>query len=130
MIDEIGKLEQRMRAVTGSHDITVAHDVNETAVTLAALAALTGPWHLSIYFDLATLVAAVEGGTVTVRYKMKIDATTARQIGVSTFVVGTDTVFPSCEAIMGYHAFSATIQCSTAVSAPRAIPYVYVLRTP
>jgi len=114
-----------MTPTTGSHDITTANDKNETDVVSLVR---TGAWSLSIYLDLAALIAAVEGGTVTVRYYSKIDGTNYAQIGKSVFVVGTDTVMPSCEVIKGYHGFKATIQCSADVTVTRAVPYVYIIQ--
>jgi len=108
----------------GSHDVTTANDKTETDVVDLVR---TGAWSLSIYLDLATLVTAVEGGTVTVRYYSKIDGNNYAQIGKSVFVVGTDTVMPSCEVTKGYHGFKATIQCSTDVTVTRAVPYVYII---
>jgi hypothetical protein len=110
---------------TASHNITTSNDKTETDVVALVR---TGAWSLSIYFDLATLVSAVEGGTVTVRYYSKLDGSNYAQIGKSVFVVGTDTVMPSCEVIKGYHGFKATIQCSTDVTTTRAVPYVYIIQ--
>jgi hypothetical protein len=98
---------------TASHDVTTVNDQAETDVFSIAR---TGAWKLSCYLDLATLVTAVEGGTVTVRYYMKVDGTNYAKIGESVFIVGTTTIMPSCEIIMGRHGFKATIQCSTSTS--------------
>jgi len=123
--DRAGYLDALHNAkTTGSHNITVANDTAETDVFSLAK---TAPWGLSVYLDLASLVAAVEGGTITVRYYMKVDESNYAQIGKSEFIVGTDTVMPSCEVIRGNHGFKATIQCSTNVTDTRAVPYVYIL---
>jgi hypothetical protein len=110
---------------TGSHDVTTGNDQAETDVFTVAR---TGAWKLSCYLDLATLVTAVEGGTVTVRYYMKTDGTNYAKIGESVFIVGTTTIMPSCEIIMGRHGFKATIQCSADVTATRAVPHAYIIQ--
>jgi hypothetical protein len=110
---------------TGSHDVTTVNDQAETDVFVLAR---TGAWKLSCYFGMAALVAAVEGGTVTVRYYMKVNSTNYEKIGESVFIVGTTTIIPSCEVIMGRHGFKATIQCSTDVTATRAVPYAYIIQ--
>lgn len=83
-------------------------------------------YKVSVYLDLNTLVAAAEGGTVTVRFYNRIDEATFRIVALATFVVGTTTVHPSVEVNMIKDQTKFSIQCSSAVSVNRAIPYYYL----
>jgi hypothetical protein len=109
----------------GSHSVTTSNDKTETLVFEVTK---IDNYRISAYFDVNALVAAVEGGTVTFRYYNKIDETTYRLIGSSVFIVGTDVVHPSIEAVQIHHNFKVTIQCSTDVTTTRAVPYYYVIQ--
>jgi len=116
-----------MVRTVSTHTVTVAHGTNETTVTGFPLVKGDVTWGFSIYLDLATLVTAVEGGTVTVRYYQKTDAAHYALIGKSVFVVGTETIMPSCEVMRGYNDITVTIQCSAAVTGNRIVPFVYII---
>jgi len=107
----------------GTHDITTVNDKTETDVVEINV---TTRYGLSIYFDLNALVAAAEGGTVTIRMYNKIDETTYREIATATFIVGTTTTHPSFEAMRLNHNTKFTIQCSTDVTNTRTINYRYI----
>jgi len=108
---------------SGTHDITTANDKTETDVVEITD---TSRYGLSMYFDLNALVAAAEGGTVTVRMYNKIDETTYREVGKATFIVGSTTTHPNFEVMRINHNAKFTIQCSTDVTATRTINYRYV----
>lgn len=107
----------------GTHDITTANDKIETDVVEITD---TTKYGLSMYFDLNTLVAAGEGGTVTIRMKNKIDESTYREVGKATFIVGSTTTHPSFEVMRINHNVKFTIQCSTDVTVTRQINYRYI----
>jgi hypothetical protein len=108
----------------GSHDITTANDKAETDVFEITNA---GSYALNIYTDLNTLIAASEGGVVTLRLKNKIDEANYVEIWKQTFTIGGDTTHPCCEVAMIHHHSKLTVQCSSDVAATRAIPYRYIM---
>jgi len=108
-----------------THTVTVAHGtVEQTIATIAP--GRTGPFEFQL--DVNALEAAVEGGTVTLRLKHKIDATTARTVDLATYIVGTDTIHPSVNAMVkeGASLVVVTLQVSSAVTVNRACPYIYM----
>ena len=107
----------------GTHDITTANDKVETDVVEISD---TTRYGLSIYFDLNALVAAVEGGTVTIKMYNKIDESTYREVGEAIFIVGTTTTHPNFEIMRINHNVKFTIQCSTDVTVTRTINYRYI----
>lgn len=106
-----------------THDITTANDKAETDVFEITKSTR---YAFSAYFDLSVLVAAAEGGTVTLILYNKIDETNYREIARSAFIVGADTTHPSFEARMLNHNTKVTIQCSNDVTATRSISYRYM----
>ena len=75
--------------------------------------------------DLATLVAASEGGTVTVRLKSMIDGSNLRTIDRATMAVASDEIHPSVSGMVTTTSSSVqlTVQCSSAATANRSVPY-------
>ena len=111
------------KATDGTHDIEVAHGTDEQTVVVFK-AHRTGK--LAVQLDLNALVEANEGGTVTVRLKHMIDNTNRRTIDLATFVVGTDEIHPTVSGWVDAandNGVEVTIQCSSAVTATRTIPY-------
>ena len=108
-----------------THNITTANDKSETDVVEISKTNIYG---LSIFLDLNALVAAVEGGTVTVKLYNKVDETNYRCICKVTFVVGTDVEHPNFEAKMLNHNSKVTIQCSADVTTTRQINGRYIVR--
>ena len=108
----------------GTHAITNAHGIAETRVKLFT-AHRTG--ELAVELDLNTLVAAGEGGTVTVRLKHMIDNATVRTIDIAQFIVGVDEVHPTVKGwadSANADGVEVTIQCSVAVpTVNRDVPY-------
>lgn len=107
---------------TGTHNVEVAHGTAEQS--LASLTP-TKNGELAVMFDVDALETADEGGTVTFRLKVKIDGTNFRTIDTATYLVGTDEMHPITKevAFKGADMAQITIQCSSAVTAPRTVPY-------
>jgi hypothetical protein len=131
--DSIGKLLKdaaaKLDSLSVAEDTAATHDVttvNDTTETQVFEITDTTIYALSVYFDLNALVAAAEGGTVTLRLYNKIDAATYREIAKVEFIVGTERTHPSFEAAMINHNAKVTIQCSTNVTATRTINYRYI----
>ena len=108
----------------GSHDITTANDKAETDVLEITNA---GSYAVNIYTDLNTLIAASEGGVVTLRLYNKIDEANYKEIWKQSFTIGVDTTHPCCEVSMIHHHSKLTVQCSSDVTDTRAIPYRYIM---
>ena len=112
---------------TGSHDVTTVNDTTETEV-LSMTAHRTG--ELAVELDLAALVTAAEGGTVSCRLKHKIDETTVRTIDICEFIVGTDEVHPTLTGWIDHQVATSvqmTIQCSSDVTGTRAVSYKVIV---
>jgi len=107
---------------TGTHNVEVAHGTGEE---LVATLSPSKNGKLAVIFDVDTLETAGEGGTVTLRYKLKVDGSNFRTIDTATYIVGTDEMHPLTEevAFKGTDMAQVTIQCSSAVTAQRAVPY-------
>jgi hypothetical protein len=109
-------------AISGTHIITAAHGTAEqTIVNLSPSRSLS----FCAYFDVQTLIDASEGGEVIFRLKLKVDGTNLREIDISSFLVGTDSIHPSVSgwSEIGTNTMSLTVQCSSAVTVDRNIPY-------
>ncbi len=110
---------------TGTQTVTVAHG---TTLQTVFEVTKTNNYQLSAYFDLNALVAAVEGGTVTIVYELRIDNTNYREIGRSSFIVGTTTTHPGVEINQLHENFRVRMSMGTAVTADRAVPWKYQVR--
>lgn len=114
--------EIRGRTSTATHNIEVAHATAEQTVS-----DITPIRHgrIAVEFDVNTLVAAGEGGTVIVRLKSMIDGANLRTISRADFIVGTDDAHPTVDGWVYEGASTArvTIQVNSAVGAQRAIQW-------
>ena len=109
-----------------THSVEVAHGVAETSI---ATFTPHRNGKTGVEFDLSTLIAAGEGGTVTVRLKHMIDNVTVKTIDKQTFVIGVDEVHPTVEGWLdanNTNGAEITIQCSVAVTGPRSVAYKIV----
>jgi hypothetical protein len=104
-----------------THTVTNAHGTAEQTISTVTPVS-TGK--ILVQVDLATLVAATEGGTVTVRLKSMIDGSTLRTIDRATFAVASDEIHPSVSGMVTTtsNSVTVTIQCSSAATANRAVP--------
>lgn len=127
-----GSVLERLEAVisrwlgadtAANHDVTVAQGTNETDIVEVAKSTR---YKISFYLDVNALVAAAEGGTLTIRAYNKIDQATYREVGKASFIVGADTTHPSFEFNMVNHNVKFSIQCSSAVTVTRTINYRYI----
>lgn len=133
--NEDGSIFERLEHLKGliddditdsTHSIEVAHAAAEQSI---ATFTPNRTGKAAIEFDLNTLIAAGEGGTVTVRLKHMIDNATRRIIDKVDFVVGVDEVHCTLEGWLdanNANGAEITIQCSVAVTATRVIPYKIV----
>jgi len=107
---------------TGTHNVEVVHGTEEQVFATIS-PAKNGK--MAVVFDLDTLEGASEGGTITVRLKQKVDGANFRTIDRATYIVGADEMHPIVEevAFKGADTAQISIQCSSAVTTQRAIPY-------
>lgn len=107
---------------TATHNIEVADGTSEVSV---ATFSPSKNGKFAVQFDVSALEDAGEGGTVTIRLKSKLDGTNLRTIDKSSCIVGTDEMMPGVEdtVFKGTDIVEATIRCSSAVTAQRAVPY-------
>ncbi|MFA5307803.1 MAG: hypothetical protein WC365_10200, partial [Candidatus Babeliales bacterium] len=110
-----------------THEITVAHDTDETQVLEVAKA---GIYSLTLLFDLDVLVTAAEGTTVTVRVYNKIDGTnySDKAFDKKVFTIATDTEYPFMEYRLLHGYSKVTIQLGSAVTETRTIAYRSITR--
>jgi len=109
-------------SISGNHTITVAHGTTEqTVISLSPTKNLP----FVIYVDVQPLITASEGGTITLRLKLRIDNTNLRTIDISTFLINVDEIHPTVEgfAEIGVNTMSLTIQCSQGVTMNRIVYY-------
>ena len=105
-----------------THTVTNGHGTAEqTIATVTPIS--TGK--IVFQLDLATLVAASEGGTVTVRLKSMIDGSNLRTIDRATMAVASDEIHPSVSGMVTTTSSSVqlTVQCSSAATANRSVLY-------
>ena len=127
--DEILVMHKSIMFIFAEADTGVTHDVtvaNGTAEIQMFEIAKTTRYAASAYIDLNALVAAGEGGIVTIRFYNKIDEVTYRIVAQILFTVGTSVIHPSVEIQRINHNCKATIQCGTAVTVTRTINYRYI----
>jgi len=107
---------------TATHNIEVADGTSEVSV---ATFSPSKNGKFAVQFDVSAIETAGEGGTVTLRLKSKLDGTNLRTIDKSSYIVGTDEMMPGVEdtVFKGTDIVEATIQCSSAVTLQRAVPY-------
>jgi hypothetical protein len=109
---------------TGDHSVTTANDTSETTI-FTATPVYGG--RIVVELDLATLVAAGEGGIITTRMYHMIDEENLRIVDEDEFVIGEDTVMPRVEGSFSNTTASncrVTIQCSDDVSETRVVPWM------
>jgi len=107
---------------TATHNVEVADGTSEVSV---ATFSPSKNGEFAVQFDVSALETAGEGGTVTIRLKSKLDGTNLRTLDKSSYIVGTDEMMPAVKdtVFKGTDVVEATIQCSSAVTLQRAVPY-------
>ena len=80
---------------------------------------------VGVHVDLSSLVASGEGGTVTVRFKHKVDDVNYVPVDIASFIVGVDELHPELDAWGSSEddAMLITIQLASAVTADRTVYY-------
>jgi hypothetical protein len=112
---------------SGNHNVTTVNDTVETQVFESTSAKVRA---VSVWFDLDALVAAGEGGQVSIRLYNYVDGAAYSDVpsARSDFTVGTSTMYPSIEAGMITGNVKVTIQCGLGVTSTRNITYRYIVK--
>lgn len=108
-----------------NYNVEIAHGTTEQTLIEVTK---TNIYAISIYTDLSALIAAGEGGTVTLRLYNKVDESNYIKIATAYHTIGVTEIHPNFEVQSINDNCKVTIQLSSEVTAQRTINYRYITK--